>query len=90
MKKYTTPLKLIKLLSDGNFHSGEQLGQELGMSRAAINKHIQVIRDWGIDLFTVTGKGYSLPRPIELLDSELIEQHLPQGHFEVVDRKSVV
>lgn len=84
MKKYTTPLKLIKLLSDGNFHSGEQLGQELGMSRAAINKHIQVIRDWGIDLFTVTGKGYSLPRPIELLDSELIEQHLPQGHFEVV------
>ncbi|MDI5454626.1 biotin operon repressor, partial [Salmonella enterica subsp. enterica serovar Cerro] len=41
--------------------SGEQLGERLGMSRAAINKHIQTLRDWGVDVFTVPGKGYSLP-----------------------------
>ena len=41
MKDNTVPLKLIALLANGEFHSGEQLGETLGMSRAAINKHIQ-------------------------------------------------
>lgn len=61
MKDNTVPLKLIALLANGEFHSGEQLGETLGMSRAAINKHIQTLRDWGVDVFTVPGKGYSLP-----------------------------
>jgi BirA family biotin operon repressor/biotin-[acetyl-CoA-carboxylase] ligase len=42
------------------------------MSRAAINKHIQTIREWGLDVFTVPGKGYSLPAAINLLDAERI------------------
>ena len=70
MKDNTVPLMLISLLADGEFHSGEQLGEQLGMSRAAINKHIQTLRDWGVDVFTVPGKGYSLPEPIQLLDSD--------------------
>lgn len=53
MKDNTVPLKLIALLANGEFHSGEQLGETLGMSRAAINKHIQTLRDWGVDVFTV-------------------------------------
>ncbi|ECF0190019.1 biotin operon repressor, partial [Salmonella enterica subsp. enterica serovar Montevideo] len=53
MKDTTVPLTLISLLADGEFHSGEQLGERLGMSRAAINKHIQTLRDWGVDVFTV-------------------------------------
>lgn len=60
MKDYTVPLTLISILADAEFHSGEQLGERLGMSRAAINKHIQTLRDWGVDVFTVPGKGYSL------------------------------
>ncbi|AGO53249.1 bifunctional protein BirA [Serratia plymuthica 4Rx13] len=59
-------------MADGSFHSGEHLGEYLGMSRAAINKHIQTIREWGLDVFTVPGKGYSLPAPIQLLDSKRI------------------
>lgn len=70
MKDNTVPLKLIALLANGEFHSGEQLGETLGMSRAAINKHIQTLRDWGVDVFTVPGKGYSLPEPIQLLNAE--------------------
>lgn len=70
MKGNVIPLTLIKTLADGEFHSGEQLGEQLGMSRAAINKHIQTLKDWGIDIFTVTGKGYCLPAPINLLNEE--------------------
>lgn len=72
MKDSKVPLKIIALLADGSFHSGEHLGEYLGMSRAAINKHIQTIREWGLDVFTVPGKGYSLPGPIQLLDAKRI------------------
>ncbi|WP_409161729.1 bifunctional biotin--[acetyl-CoA-carboxylase] ligase/biotin operon repressor BirA [Pectobacterium sp. B2J-2] len=84
MKDITVPLKLIKILSDGEFYSGELLGEMMGMSRAAINKHIQTIRDWGIDVFTVTGKGYSLPAPMQLLDEGIILEHLPEGEVTVL------
>lgn len=84
MKDLTIPLKLIATLSDGEFHSGEQLGELLGMSRAAINKHIQTIREWGLDIFTVPGKGYSLPAPIQLLDEQEILNLLPEGNVSVL------
>jgi len=84
MKDITVPLHLISILSDGEFHSGEQLGIELGMSRAAINKHIQTVRDWGVDIFTVPGKGYSLPSPIQLLDEAQILSFLPEGRVSVL------
>lgn len=84
MKDITVPLHLISILADGEFHSGEQLGGALGMSRAAINKHIQTVRDWGVDIFTVPGKGYSLPHPIQLLDKAKIHSMLPAGRVNVL------
>ncbi|XXN63505.1 bifunctional biotin--[acetyl-CoA-carboxylase] ligase/biotin operon repressor BirA [Enterobacter ludwigii] len=84
MKDNGVPLKLVALMSDGEFHSGEQLGEALGMSRAAINKHIQTLKSWGLDVYTVTGKGYSLPGPIQLLDEEVILSHLHQPNLAVI------
>lgn len=84
MKDNTIPLTLIAILSDGEFHSGEQLGEKLGMSRAAINKHIQTLRDWGVDVYTVPGKGYSLPEPIQLLEEERIRQQIEYGNVAVL------
>jgi BirA family biotin operon repressor/biotin-[acetyl-CoA-carboxylase] ligase len=84
MKDNTVPLTLISILANGEFHSGEQLGERLGMSRAAINKHIQTLRDWGIEVFTVPGKGYSLPEPIQLLDEALIRSRITQGNITVL------
>ncbi|MDF1897245.1 bifunctional biotin--[acetyl-CoA-carboxylase] ligase/biotin operon repressor BirA [Rahnella contaminans] len=84
MRDITVPLQLISILADGEFHSGEQLGTAMGMSRAAINKHIQTVRDWGVDIFTVPGKGYSLPYPIQLLEEEKILALLPAGGVSVL------
>ncbi len=84
MKDISVPLRVIAILSDGEFHSGEQLGTELGMSRAAINKHIQTVRDWGLDIFTVPGKGYKLPAPIALLKRDKILAALPEGNVDVL------
>lgn len=84
MRDTTVPLKIISLLADGEFHSGEHLGESLGMSRAAINKHIQTIREWGLDVFTVPGKGYSLPAAINLLDVERILELLEDKRVTVL------
>lgn len=84
MKDTTIPLTLVSLLADGEFHSGEQLGERLGMSRAAINKHIQTLRDWGVDVFTVPGKGYSLPEPIQLLSQTWISEQVKEGNVAVL------
>jgi len=84
VKDNTIPLILISILADGEFHSGEQLGERLGMSRAAINKHVQTLRDWGVDVFTVPGKGYSLPEPIQLLDQSFISGQIKQGQVAVL------
>lgn len=84
MKDTTIPLKLITILANGESHSGEQLGKKLGMSRAAINKHMQTLRSWGIDIFTLPGKGYNLPQPVQLLDKEQISAQIANGRVIVL------
>lgn len=64
--------KILSILADGEFHSGEDLGQDVGVSRAAISKHIQWLATLGIDVFRVTGKGYKLASPIQFLDQDKI------------------
>ncbi|WP_313702078.1 bifunctional biotin--[acetyl-CoA-carboxylase] ligase/biotin operon repressor BirA [Pantoea sp.] len=84
MKDHNVPLKLVDILSDGEFHSGEQLGETLGMSRAAINKHIQTLKSWGLDVYTVTGKGYSLSAQMQLLNEQAILSQVEQGNVSVI------
>ncbi len=73
MKSPDVKLKLLSTLSDGTFHSGEELGEQIGISRAAISKHIKGIQEWGVDIFRVQGKGYQLAQPIIMLDEERIQ-----------------
>lgn len=84
MKDIAIPLRLVSILSDGKFYSGQRLGNQMGMSRTAINKHIQNIREWGLDIFTVPGRGYKLSAPIQLLDPEQILATMPEGKIEVL------
>lgn len=68
--------ELIRLMSDGAFHSGEQLGEILGVSRTAIWKQLRKLEALGIQVEGVRGQGYRLVRPIELLNGALIVSHL--------------
>ncbi len=76
MKDHSVKLAILQVLSKGTFCSGEELGKELGISRAAISKHIKGVQDWGIDIFRVQGKGYQLAKPIELLDKDIIQNQV--------------
>lgn len=66
--------KLITLLADGEFHSGEEIGSLLGVSRAAVWKQIQKVEHFGLSVETIRGKGYRLTKKLELLDkAKLLE-----------------
>lgn len=67
-------IKVIELLSDGAFHSGQRIGEEIGVTRTAISQYIKDIQALGLDVFRVTGKGYRLANAIELLhEVDIIE-----------------
>ena len=68
---------LIARLADGQFHSGQDLADELGVSRTAINKHMNNLERFYLDIFRVHGKGYRLAQPLQLLAPATIKGALP-------------
>lgn len=58
---------LIRLMSDGAFHSGEALGREVGVSRTAIWKQLRKLEGLGLAVETARGCGYRLLNPPEPL-----------------------
>ncbi|HHZ70193.1 MAG TPA: bifunctional biotin--[acetyl-CoA-carboxylase] ligase/biotin operon repressor BirA [Methylococcaceae bacterium] len=75
----TTQRKILVALSDGQFHSGSDLSETLGISRSAICKQINTLDDLGLKYSAISGKGYRLFQAIELLDETMIRAHLSAG-----------
>ncbi len=78
----------IRQLSDGRWHSGESMARVLGVSRSAVWKRLQNLREWGLELQAVRGRGYRLAQPLELLDAEAIRRGLSvqaQGQLAALD-----
>lgn len=66
-------LEILSLLGDGRFHSGQALGNALGVSRAAVWKAIRSLcQQYDLVIQSVPGRGYRLPQPVELLDTDQI------------------
>jgi BirA family biotin operon repressor/biotin-[acetyl-CoA-carboxylase] ligase len=68
--------KLLRLLADGEFHSGEALAGVAGVSRTTVWKALQAAEPWGVTLYKVHGRGYRLVTPIEWLDAAVIARRL--------------
>ncbi|MDG3084594.1 bifunctional biotin--[acetyl-CoA-carboxylase] ligase/biotin operon repressor BirA [Vibrio hannami] len=87
MRDYSVKLSIIKMLSDGEFVSGSDIGDSLGMSRAAVSKHVKSLNDWGLDIYSVQGKGYKLSEPFTMLDESELEKrvNVPVTLIPVID-----
>lgn len=68
-------LAILNALNQGGFISGQLLGEQLGISRAAVSKHMQSLQAMGLDIFKVSGKGYSLNNSVGLLVQNKIQQY---------------
>lgn len=67
---------VVRLLADGNVHSGEELGDLLGVSRTAVWKQLQKLEKLGVIVDSVKGKGYQIPGGLELLDADRLQAGL--------------
>ena len=66
-------LRLVRLLADGELHSGEALARELGVTRAAIAKQVGALAAWGLQVRRIPRRGYCLESPLDLLDAAGLE-----------------
>ena len=69
---------ILKLLSDGQFHSGSKIAQDLSISRASVSNALHNIDDYGVILYRVTGKGYRWVNPLHWLDKVAINHYLAE------------
>lgn len=60
--------QILKILSDGAFHSGTDIGRRLHVTRAAISKAVKALVADGVEIHSVTGRGYRLETPFQPLD----------------------
>lgn len=74
------------MLADGNFHSGQDLGKRLGITRSAIWKSIHELSKLGIHIVSVVGKGYQIPGGLSLLDQKALTKELNDGAQQMLDQ----
>lgn len=63
---------VLRLLADGEFHSGEKLARELDISRASVWNALKEADQLGVALYKIRGRGYRLVQPPQWLDREKI------------------
>lgn len=68
----TLTFPILKLLTDGKFHSGEAIAQHFNVSRATIWNALKDAESLGIEVFSVRGRGYKLPQAVTLLDESAV------------------
>lgn len=75
--------KIISLIANGNYHSGQQLADTINTSRAAINKRINKINNFfeketrnSYRIYTTVGKGYCFNQLFDVVCLEQIEKNI--------------
>lgn len=70
-------LLLVDALADGQWHSGETLAAQMGLTRAGLAKRVERLSEWGLRPEAKQGLGYRLPVPIRRLDAHALQQATP-------------
>jgi len=69
---------ILRRLSDGVFHSGQDLAYEFDLSRASIFNVLNQAEAMGLNVHAVRGRGYRVPEAIEWLDEAAVVSRLDE------------
>jgi BirA family biotin operon repressor/biotin-[acetyl-CoA-carboxylase] ligase len=72
----TLGFSLLRQLSDGQFHSGEDLAAKVGLTRARVSQVLKDAGTAGLALERIKGRGYRLLEAPEFLDAKKVRVHL--------------
>ena len=67
---------LLRELSAEHFTSGAELAAKHGVSRSAISDALKDANTLGVQIFSLTRRGYRLAEPLQLLDIDVIRQRM--------------
>ncbi|MFW5979925.1 MAG: biotin--[acetyl-CoA-carboxylase] ligase [Bacillota bacterium] len=73
--------KIIEILHKNSYYSGQQLSDKLGISRTAVWKHIQDLKDKGYIINSKHGRGYLLKSSPDLMLAEELKWRLNTDIF---------
>jgi BirA family biotin operon repressor/biotin-[acetyl-CoA-carboxylase] ligase len=68
--------QLLNLLANGEFHSGEILAGQLGVSRASVFNALTEVGECNVVLHRIRGRGYRLARPWQRLERDEVVRWL--------------
>ena len=77
MTTSSLPQRVFQRLDDRNFQSGEALAADLSVTRAAVWKAVEQLRELGVALEAQPNKGYRLASGVSALSAQRIEAQLP-------------
>ncbi|ABZ78690.1 biotin--acetyl-CoA-carboxylase ligase [Shewanella halifaxensis HAW-EB4] len=80
-EQWSRKREIISELATGKFVSGETLAATLGVSRTAVSNHIAGLEEYGVDIYSVKGKGYRLNGPISLVDETKLKSQMSNRCF---------
>lgn len=74
--------KVLNILKEnqGSFVSGKNIGEILGISRMAVNKKINQLKNQGYEIESLTKKGYKLSKELDIIDIDFIRTNLNYEH----------
>lgn len=81
--------RLFAKLCDGEFHSGEELARALGVTRSAVWKAANALRDLGVAMDAVRNRGYRFAAAGEPLTAARIHEALSRSVRERISRLEV-
>jgi len=75
-----TPLgfSLLRQLADGAFHSGEDLAEQVGLTRARVSQVLKDAETAGLALERIKGRGYRLLEAPNFLDAKAVRTRLDE------------
>lgn len=79
--KQASQVKLLSLLEDGEFHSSEELVQQLNISLPTLQKEIDYLQNLKLGINYHPQKGYQLSLPMKFLNLITIKDLLSQRQF---------
>lgn len=68
--------RVLTCLSDGEFHSGENLARTLAVSRASVWHAVRELEAAGLEIYRVRGRGYRLAQALSMLDAREVSRQL--------------
>lgn len=79
----THMIRILRELSAAHFRSGEEIAMRLSLSRATVHNALSEARTLGLEIHSVTGRGYRLAEPVVWLDEDVLQSGLGSHGFSI-------